>query len=534
MSACRLPFTLPAFPLPAFPLLASSLGLIVALPAIGFILTRDFDGLYGQDPYAYYGYATGALREALLGLQLPPPFAWPPGYPLLVAFASLLVGTAPAAGQTISLLSAAIVPPATGLLAYELLPDLAHRRRTAIALLAGLLVALVGQLWQSGVVVMSDTTGLALATTGAWALARYANTAGLRWIMLAGAALALAISVRWAYGLVALPLGLLGLYLIVRGRPSRPISIHLAVPAVAAVLILTPTVLPMAMAALGGGPIPFAVDFAAYHWDLFNALRSQFETVDGTLSYGLPTGAYYLGTLAQWYFFTPLALALVVPGLAYVVRTSTAVRMTMLLAWPAITLGFLIGSSYQNPRFLLPVLPPLAILIALGGAQLSVHLQRRVGRGLAATPLVLVALGAVVMLVGAHRLTSDFIDRQQTDRQAARALAASLPPEARMVSFGPTLSLRYDLRDEGDEVLELWELSPEAALALAAAGQPMYLLVDAEAMENQWAALPVGATFQALRDGPGLHAVARNGIYTLFEVGRSRTGLMMGRQGSGR
>ena len=66
--------------------------LLLALPIllVGVAVLPRFDGLYGQDPFAYYDYATGPLRSALLALQLPPPFTWPPGYPLLVALASFV------------------------------------------------------------------------------------------------------------------------------------------------------------------------------------------------------------------------------------------------------------------------------------------------------------------------------------------------------------------------------------------------------------------------------------------------------------
>ena len=61
-----------------------ALVLLLGLPIllVGMAVLPRFDGLYGQDPFAYYDYATGPLRSALLALQLPPPFTWPPGYPL--------------------------------------------------------------------------------------------------------------------------------------------------------------------------------------------------------------------------------------------------------------------------------------------------------------------------------------------------------------------------------------------------------------------------------------------------------------------
>src|SRR5437868_2731714 len=162
-------------------------GLLLALPAGAIAISRGFDGLYGQDPYAYFDYATVSLRQSILHLAPLEPFFWPPGYPLLVSLLSIAIGPTPLAGQLISLIMGASVPVLTALLVRELWPDDA-----ALAVLAGVLVAVCGQLWQSSIVVMADTTGLALATFGAWSLVRYARNGRARWLLFASAAMAYA------------------------------------------------------------------------------------------------------------------------------------------------------------------------------------------------------------------------------------------------------------------------------------------------------------------------------------------------------
>src|SRR3989442_1324957 len=93
--------------------------LVAAAGLVALALTR-FDGLYGQDSFAYFDYATGPLRQGLLHLQPPPPFFWPPGYPLLVALMSVVVGIIPLAGQIVSITAVATVPAFTLLLAAEI------------------------------------------------------------------------------------------------------------------------------------------------------------------------------------------------------------------------------------------------------------------------------------------------------------------------------------------------------------------------------------------------------------------------------
>src|SRR5437879_7439471 len=99
------------------------LALLLAVPAAALAISRGFDGLYGQDAYAYFDYATASVRQSILHLKPLEAFFWPPGYPVLVALASLLVGPSPLAGQAVSLVMGGLVAVFTALLVRELWPD---------------------------------------------------------------------------------------------------------------------------------------------------------------------------------------------------------------------------------------------------------------------------------------------------------------------------------------------------------------------------------------------------------------------------
>jgi hypothetical protein len=96
-------------------------GLVVLLPVAALVLIRRFDGLYGQDAFAYYDYAVGPLRQSLLALRVvpPPEFYWPPGFPALVAIVSLALGTTPLAAQLVSLVMGTVAAVATAALTRE-------------------------------------------------------------------------------------------------------------------------------------------------------------------------------------------------------------------------------------------------------------------------------------------------------------------------------------------------------------------------------------------------------------------------------
>ncbi|MEO1444039.1 MAG: hypothetical protein AAFV33_26820, partial [Chloroflexota bacterium] len=164
---------------------------------------NGFDGLYGQDAFAYYDYGVNALREQFYP---PLPFFWPPGYPLVIFLTSFVVGASPLAGQLVSLLCGGLVVLATGLLTYEVWRG---EHRLAASLLAASVMAVAGQVWQSSAVVMADTLALATATMGVWALARYARLLERRsdvsfWLAVAAGLVGYATITRWIYGTVAI------------------------------------------------------------------------------------------------------------------------------------------------------------------------------------------------------------------------------------------------------------------------------------------------------------------------------------------
>ena len=508
--------------LPAVLLLA--LPSLLLLPAALLAVRGGVDGLYGQDPFAYYSYAVGELSAGLGQWPRLPAFFWPPGYPLLVVLASLFVGARPLAGQLVSLLAGMLVPVFTAALAWEIWsappangqPAKASLPRLAVPLLAGVAAACVGQLWQSSVVVMSDTAGLAAATLGVWALAR-AGRRGPGWLLLAAAGLAWATLTRWIYGLVALPCAAYTLWLLWRGDPAtgrRP-----WLPAGAALLlalfILLPLLAPLAqhlLAPATGGD--FIGDLEVYSWHPANAVRRQFVTADGLLSYRLPNGLYYAAAPAHRYYFTPLLAVFIVPGIVALLRRRARrpAVLLLLVGWAAIVYAFHAGAPWQNFRFALAYLPPLAVLIAIG-AEVA---WRALGPRLRLAVPVLLALGLGSMLWGGAQLTQTFITRKAADLSMLRQVESMLPADARLLSFGPTLTFKHYSRIP---TTELYLASDDELQALLDGAEPLYLLVDAANLESQWREQEVAARYRALRHGPGLTTLAQFGPLTLFRVG---------------
>lgn len=489
---------------------------LLAAAAVITLALTGFDGLYGQDSFAYFHYATGPLRHSLLRLQQPPPFFWPPGYPLLVAVMSGVVGVIPLAGQFVSVVAGAAVPAFTVLLAREMVLHDGIRAKATnlpwqwVPLVAGSIVIVTGQLLQSSIVVMADTVGLAAATAGAWALVRYQRTSQGRWLAISAAAFALAIITRWIYGLVALPFMLWALVLVAR-RPRKTALVHGAAAAVVAALVLVPVLVPAISGLIAGGNASFAGDLQVYTWSPLNALQRAFTTGDGQLSYQLVNGLYYALAPASWWYFGPVLAALIVPGVWAMLRRRTGFVTGLLATWAVIVYAFHAGAPWQNPRFALAYLPPLAILAAIGFAQLRSATDVRIRW---AATLCLVS-GLALAAAGSAVLTDHFIARKQNDVATVRWTEHLAPPHAQLLTFGLTATFQQ----YGNlQTFDLSEVRSSTIGELLADGRPTLVLIDVTSIERQWSGRPPWETYRELRDGPGLIPVGARGSYTLFTV----------------
>jgi Dolichyl-phosphate-mannose-protein mannosyltransferase len=498
------------------PACAVGLGVFLALASSAIAATRGFDGLYGQDAYAYFDYATASVRESLLHLRPLEPFFWPPGYPLLVAVASLAVGPVPLAGQLVSLLMGALVTVLTVLLVRELWPE-----DVAWALLAGALVAVCGQLWQSSVVVMADTTGLALASASAVALVRYARAPHWGWLAAASVALAWATLARWIYGLVAIAFGIYALSLLFDHPHDRRRRLaHAAVALGVAAAILVPAV---AQPLIGlfrdpSQPATFAGNFQVYSWSPLNALRHDFFTADGHLAYTQPNGVYYAIAPANLAYFGPLLAVWVLPGL-WAARRWPVRNVVLIVGWAAIVYAFHAGAPWQNFRFTLAYLPPLAILIGAGvlvawrwlASWLPLHWRRPVRLLLAAW----VAIGLLVTTAAAVRLVERFVDTKDQELALVHWVQTQTPPGTELFTFGPTLAFRHY---SSLPTFDLFDLTPADVRSILGHPAPHYVLVDTASVESQWLNQAPWINYHLMRDDVGLTERGSQGNYTLYQV----------------
>lgn len=499
-------------------LILALLPLFVALPVIALSWRHGFDGLYGQDAYAYYRYAIYTLRQNLLALEAPAPFFWPPAYPLLVALLSFILGPWPITAQIVSLVAGALVPVFTTLLAYELwvrardsivMEDGQRREEAWIAYAAGFICALTPQLWQSSAVSMPDTTALASATLGAWALSRYEYVQRGAWLALAAAALAFAMLTRMVYTPVAIVSAGYGLLILAR-QPRRVALAHAAFSAVIIVVVLSPILNSLLQRLQSNGGQAYLGHLGPSIWQLHHALQNEFVTGNGRQQYRLVNGLYYALAPAHRFFFTPLLAPLLLPGLWQLWKRRSSSRILLLGIWPLGVYILLVGYPIQNFRFALTFLPPLAIVLA-SGVVASVRLLGR-----ARSPLIVALVGALFWMVyGGWSLTESFMVRKQANLATVSWVQQQIGPQAQLFTFAITLTVEQytDL-----EVFDLYNLAPSEINDLLHDQRPAYLLLDLKNIEGQWADHTPGKNYRHLEEGPGLQRLGRHRQYTLFRI----------------
>ena len=471
-----------------------------------------FDGLYGQDAFAYFRYARALWPHVFGGAPLPDLY-WPIGYPVTVALLLPLSGGGPGAGQIVNALSCAWAAAATALLVRGVeRVDGKTGDDAWPALLAGLCVALSGAVLRSSQVVMADGLALGAAAGALFCVVRYVNDPRGPWLVAAATSLAWGTAARWIVGLLALPLCA---YVLVHW--GRALRVPLSAPrgrrwpwALAAVLVGAAAMVPVLAVAHS---IPSSLERHEFllGWSPRNALAREFHTPEGHAIYRLPVSLFYLVRMG-WpdYFFPALALFALAGAWSLMAQRRWATS-ALLLGWPAVAWLLLSGIPFENPRFLLPTLPAIAALCGVGLASMRRRVASR-GRVLL-TLFVVVALAAGVGF-GA-REHGRLVARKDADRDLVAWTAERLSPQGKLLIAGPSLAFQYYA---AISARDLFSASNAEIDALVATGSPLFLLADVDELEIQWPGLAPERHFHALSQHPGLTVLGTHPPYTLFRV----------------
>ena len=456
------------------------------------ILSRfDFDGLYGQDAYAYYNFALELHNGQALS-----PFFWPWGYPLLLMLGFTVFGAHAAVGQAINIILGAALSPLIYLLARQM------RAGRLSAMVAALLMAICGQALQSSIVLMSDIPALFWALLSAVCLWRYVHRGQSRWLALAALLLAFAGITRWLYLILTLPWT--AVVLINWSGRFRWRDVFIAAGCAGCVL------LPQ-LFVKRASPYPVLQHEWIVNWSPIHAIQHEFTNIDGHFNYADINALYYARPAFDPIYLAPVFTLLALLGLwVWHRRFAQAI---FLLGWILLPYLFLIGIPYQNIRFPLILFPPITLCVGVGLDAAATWLTPRL-RWLALVGIISVGIGQSYS--AGWPLVNAFIINQQRDREIAAWAAEQIPTDGTLYTMGPTLAIRY-LAPQLN-VREIYNETPATLEASWEPGHSDYLLLNVWEINHQWAGRDPQTAALWLQQTRGLTKIGQQGNYTLYRI----------------
>ncbi len=333
-------------------------------------------------------------------------------------------------------------------------------------------------------------------------------------MLCAATALGLAIVTRWIFFGLVPPWGLF-VVLASRSRraPARPPWPAWPAYGVAAALLLLIVLPQVIFSQTSAAPVlthSWVVD-----WSPLNAWRTSFDNPDGHFDYRLPPFLFYAEPAFHPFYLFPLFTPFICLGVWQLRRS---VELILLGGWGLVLYGYLCGLPYENFRFGLAYLPPAVVLAAVGLFALPKRLSSlAAGRwwlpGSAQAWLTGAALLASLPFV--YRGLDGFLSIKTGELAAVRYLQMRLPPGSTVLTFGLTLSLSYYT---DFQPVDLFKVPPASLPALAGAASPLYVFVEKDNLETQWAGLPPQVNFHWFRDRAGLQLLGRESTWFLYVV----------------
>lgn len=483
-------------------LTALLLFILALIIRVGIIAHYQFDGLYGQDAYAYYDFG-GDLLYFLRTFNPPPPFFWSIGYPSLLATGFLIAGTSEWVALSISLLMGALLAP----LVYGL--GLQFKLRPAYAFVAGLLMAISGQAWQSSLVIMSDIPTLFWAVLSAFALWRYIHTNKRRWLLLCALTISFSVLTRWIY-LILPPIYLVTLYMLFKRR-IRWFDLSLAL-----IIALIPAIPQVIYNQINSSP---TLDHAwVQGWSPVNMLAKDFVNIDGTFHYETINALFYAYPVYDARYVSPLISLFLILGVSGLIRRKQPAQTCFILLWLILPYLFLAGIPYQNIRFSLIVMPIVTLCIAFGLEAVATWIKLRekklrfVSTGLIG---ILCLAGLLHTAITGYDYANAFIEKQSGDKAIVTWLEERIPEDATLYTFDITLTLKHY---SSANIIELFYESPSSLNQRWFKGRDDYLLINVWQIENQWDGMIPQDNYHWFRDERGLQELGRFHNFTLFKV----------------
>lgn len=337
----------------------------ILLPLLAWIVVRfgfNFNGLYGQDAYAYLLH-TREWKAFFLGGDQPGTFFWPPNYSIVSALLALVVKTEFYSLQLISVFS--MVGLAGVLNAWF---KQAFKQASALIRVSFVSLAFLFSpyLFRLGMQSMSDMLAMFLLTASFYYLWKFQNDRETKHMLLWAGVSGLALTTRYPAIIVLLPSMIFVAYTLVVNKQIKQLMLG-----------LTAGLIPVAFAAiwkLSSGGVADAIQSVILNdWSVQNFFKTEFQRPDTNSSFLLPNILFNLsvfvhpGTLIYGIILLPLTFK----------NFRKDAFQSLLLVSILIYVIFLSGIPFQNSRVLVFAYPLVVMLVAPAYAQAIAWLESK-------------------------------------------------------------------------------------------------------------------------------------------------------------
>src|SRR5258708_3730326 len=204
----------------------------------------------------------------------------------------------------------------------------------------------------------------------------------------------------------------------------------------------------------------------------------------------------------------PLLVIFLVIGAALATRLQPLI---LLGGWIAVQYGFLAGIPYENIRFALAIVPPLAVMIGMGAAW-PILAQNRLQLLIAPFVVLIVIYSLVATLRTSIPIFAGWVAAQDADLDASRWIEQHIPePGATVYCLDLLLIMEHYTQLHP---VQIYLMKPEQLSVQLERGHSDYAVFNLWTTEHQWYGLSPWIIYHWLL-GRGMTEIGTHGNYTL-------------------
>lgn len=470
------------------------------------LLIFPFDGLYGQDSYAYLDWSK-QFAAAIFHFQVPPNFYWPIGYYFFTTIFSLLtLGDFTLAALLVSLISSSLCAGVVYRIALRLFEN--ESAKLTIAFASGLIMCFSGAIMKSGLTIMSDAIGLLFLCSSIYFVLKYSSDKKLSAIIYAFTFLSLGIVTRYADSMIALVIVGVLFYDFFKSRKKSVDIKKITVACLVGLIIFLPQ-----LYYIFNYGIPYlqsegSVKVWAESWSPINYFKKDFATLDGIQHYTFPNGLYFLSPLFHPLYLSAFGFTFLF-GLYFLVRKKLSVTLIILVSWIAVYYFYLAGNPFQSLRYTQSFFPAMAIISAFG--LYSFKFKDKIKKiFLYMALLTMISYGAI------H--SSGFVAQKNNDKEVVTWIDNNIPKSSLVFSFEITGTLNNYSKHKIEEFY-LYDDSKLKEKIDSTSGE-IYFVLPVEKLRTQWKTLPIERAFDYLISSYKLSEVSRINYYTILKLSK--------------